>query len=141
MRYAVIRSGFVENVIELDPDSGWEPPAGSAVQAIGDAICGPGWTVDGASFAAPVIVDPVPETITRWQGRRWLLGAGLFTSVEAMIAAAGDAARIDYGVETWYRANALFETLAAAIFSEDTPEQVAARVDQMFREAAQIGLG
>ena len=139
MRHAVIREGIVENVIELDEGSGWAPPDGCTVVAIGDAVCGPGWTVDGESFTAPADSDPVPESITRWQGRHWLLEAGLFTSVEAMIAAAGDAARIDYGVETWYRSNQLFESLAAALFPEDTPEQVVARVDQMFREAARIG--
>lgn len=85
-------------------------------------------------------VLPVPASITRWQGRRWLLGAGLFSQVEAMIAAAGDAARIDYGVETWQRDNPLFEALASALFDQDTPEQVAARVDEMFRQAAQISV-
>lgn len=94
-------------------------------------------TADEPPEIAP---DPaaVPPLITRWQGRRWLLNAELFTDVESLIAAGGDVARVDYGAATWLRSNPMFETLGAALFPTETSEQVAARIDQMFREAAQL---
>lgn len=54
-RYAVIRSGVVENVVDLAPGAKWAPPEGTSLVAHDRA--GPGWLYDGSAFAAPVVPE------------------------------------------------------------------------------------
>ena len=86
---------------------------------------------DGQSWADVEIPPfPVPATITRWQGRKWLLQEELLASVEAMIAAAGLAAQIDYEAPTWYRDSPLIAQLGAAL------GKTSGGIDDFVREAA-----
>lgn len=88
---------------------------------------------EGQTWAAAELPPlPVPATITRWQGRKWLLQEELLASVEAMIAAAGLAAQIDYEAPTWYRDSPLIAQLGAAL------GKTADEIDDFFREAAAL---
>lgn len=53
MRWAVIRDGVVENVIEWDGETTWEPEPGAAIVADEDGLAQPGYLYDGVSFTAP----------------------------------------------------------------------------------------
>lgn len=51
MRYAIVISGVVENVIQWDGVTNWEPPMGAVVLALAEGQeCGPGWIWDGIQF-------------------------------------------------------------------------------------------
>jgi hypothetical protein len=47
-----VATGFVENVIDIDPDADWTCPVGHEL-IDGDDCGGPGWSWDGLSFSAP----------------------------------------------------------------------------------------
>jgi hypothetical protein len=67
MKYAIVISGIVDNVILWDGDvTRWQPAEGTtAVQLPDDSPVGPGYTYDGSAFhAAGTAPGPVPETIT-----------------------------------------------------------------------------
>lgn len=53
VRWAVIRDGVVENVIEWDGETTWEPEPGAAIVADEDGLAQPGYLYDGVSFTAP----------------------------------------------------------------------------------------
>ncbi len=60
MRKAVVRQsdGFIENVIEIEPDSTWQIPEGCSLM---DAENGsPGDTWDGKKFVKPERIEPEP---------------------------------------------------------------------------------
>ena len=60
MRKALIRQldGFVENIIEIEKESKWQPPEGCYLIDIGDAS--PGDTWDGAKFIKLITPEPEP---------------------------------------------------------------------------------
>ena len=49
-RWAVIRNGVVENVIEWDGGDGWEPPEGAKLVEDAMGVAGPGDLHDGKDF-------------------------------------------------------------------------------------------
>jgi hypothetical protein len=53
MRYAIVKNGFVTNVVvadaELASQNGW----------VDCPVAGPGWTYADGVFTAPVVVEPV----------------------------------------------------------------------------------
>jgi hypothetical protein len=53
MRYAIVKNGFVTNVVvadaELASQNGW----------VDCPVAGPGWTYVDGVFTAPVVVEPV----------------------------------------------------------------------------------
>lgn len=51
MRYALIRNGFVENVVEWD--GAGDLFSDYECVNVDDVICGPGWTYSGGEFVAP----------------------------------------------------------------------------------------
>ena len=60
MRHAVIKDGFVVNVIELEPGSKWTPPEGHSV--VRDDECQIGDTYDGTFTRINMIPEPIIET-------------------------------------------------------------------------------
>lgn len=79
MRWALIESGHVANVVEQDD----EPQISGQWVACGDAC--PGWTYDGSDFAPPPAPPspPVVPVITRRQGRLALHNAGRLVELES----------------------------------------------------------
>lgn len=63
MKYAIIRGGVVENVVEWDGESPWTPPDGTTLELLGDSPAGPGWTFNGNTFTPPVVI-PSPIKLT-----------------------------------------------------------------------------
>ncbi len=89
MRFALIDSGLVANVVEQDST----PTIPGTWVACGNA--GPGWAYDGDTFTPPPLppAPPVVPTVTMRQARLALLGASLLDDVEAAINAMAEPAR------------------------------------------------
>jgi hypothetical protein len=132
MRYAIIKNGIVDNVIEADQafaDSVGAIPAGNG--SIGDL-----W--DGTVYSKPPAPPPViPQAVTMRQARLALLGAGLLPTITAAIAAMtgtdGEAARIEweYSGEV-QRSTGLVKSMALALGLTD------AQLDELFTTAATL---
>ena len=61
MRHAVIKDGFVVNVIELEPGSKWRPPEGCTVIRADSCEIGDSW--DGVVLTnTSLIPEPIIET-------------------------------------------------------------------------------
>lgn len=130
MRWALIASGQVANVVEQDST----PPIPGTWVACGNA--GPGWAYDGETFTPPAVAAAVP-TVSRRQARRALLAADLLDDVEAAINALPEPAR----------SAALIDWQDAAEFARDWPLLItlaaalglsAAQVDDLFAAAAAL---
>jgi hypothetical protein len=53
-RYAILRSGQVENIIRWDGQTPWSPPACTiAIVLQEDSPVSAGWTYDGTTFTPP----------------------------------------------------------------------------------------
>ena len=136
-RYALIDGGVVRNVVLAD--AGW-PGLADAEQAVELAegqACGPGYTYDGQSFAAPAPVVVVPGAVTMRQARRALLAAGLLAAVEAAIDALAEPERSAARIEWEYssevqRHNGFVTQLAPALGLSD------AQLDALFVSAAAL---
>lgn len=136
MRYALINSGLVANVVEQD-STPTIPGTWVACVACGNA--GPGWAYDGSAFTPPPM-PPMPAavpTVSRRQARRALRAAGLLDDIEAAINALPEPARSDALID-WQDATEfvrnwpLLITLAAALGLSD------AQVDALFAAAAAL---
>lgn len=132
-RLAVVRVGTtppeVVTFVRVDTAAA---PAGFAL--VLESSLPSGWV------PSPDVAPPVPETVTRWQFRRWLVDHGITPeSVEAMISAT-----ISDPLE---RARALVDWRDGPIVRRDHPLLVPmaaalglteAAVDAAFREAAEL---
>lgn len=131
MKLALVRDGIVENII-VPPEGEWEAPEGCTTVALDDdAPVGPGFTYDGEAFAEPVIVEPVPASVTPLQIRKALRHAGLKEAVDAMIANVPEEIS-----EEWEYATTIDRhnpTLLAAAQGLGMSEE---QVDDLFRLAA-----
>lgn len=77
--------------------------------------------------------DPVPASVTRLQGRLALLNAGLLSTAESAINAAGGATLIWYqDAQTWERSNPILTDLGTAIGLSSSD------IDDLFRQAATL---
>jgi hypothetical protein len=88
MRYAIVEGGTVANVAVAD--------APLAHNWIASSVAQIGWRFDGTSFDPPERQAAIPDVVSMRQARLALLAAGLLDSVEAAIAAAPPAARIEW---------------------------------------------
>lgn len=87
---------------------------------------------DGTWVAAPI---PVPQIVTRRQGRLALIDAGKLLEVEAAIAAIADpieklTAQVEYEADTWERSNAFLQYMWAQLGGTE------AQLDDLFTLAA-----
>lgn len=133
MRYAIIKNTVVENVIEIEPGSAWEPEDGMTI--VQSDIAGPGWSyVKGEFVAPPPLPEPVPEKITLWQARAILDMTGNLDKANAAVAGSKNAALKavwEYGNEI-SRASGAIDDLGAAI------GLTAGEIDDLFRNAAAL---
>jgi len=143
MRFALVRDGVVENVIEAEEDfPNVEFPEGGGAAALPAQNAGPGWTYDGATFLPPVESAPVPQSVTMFQAREILRrtpapgGVALLDAVNAFV----DAQRLEqptlalaWEYATQVERNGVFVTALASVFGlSDTA------LDDLFRLAAAI---
>lgn len=69
MRYAIVREGIVENVVEWDGDTEkWSPPGETTVHAAGAAVSR-GWTYADGAFVPPPAPVPSFAQIAAAKGR------------------------------------------------------------------------
>lgn len=133
MRWALIESGHVVNVVEQDD----EPQIDGQWVACGDAC--PGWTYDGSAFAPP----PAPPTpalvpvVSMRQARLALHGASLLTVVEAAINAMAEPAKTQARIEWDYATEVRRDwptllAMQAALGWTDT------QIDNLFAAAAAL---
>lgn len=131
-----MRQGFIDQagalqlIADFDPG---EPPEGWAkIDVPGHVTYG--WVFDGATWFAPE--DPniaVPESVSMFQARAALIGAGLFEQVDAYCHAQGGLI-----LQAWEYANvaprngSLINALGHQLGLSD------AQIDALFRAAAQI---
>ena len=134
-RYAIIDGGVAVNIVEADAtfakDRGWVM---AKTAGIGDV-----W--DGATWHTPEPpTAPVPDAITRAQGKAALIHADLMPAMLAMKASTADAkdralAEVTMNdAEVWRRDNAFLNAAGAAI------GLTSAQLDDLFRRAATIEL-
>lgn len=131
MRAAKIESGVVVAV--------WEVPS---LDCYGDEcllVQAPDWVgvgaaFDGSTFTAPASPPAAPiEQVTMRQARLAMLQAGLLSAVNAAVAAADEATRIEWEFSNWVeRDNALVSTLASALGLTDQ------QLDDLFALAATL---
>lgn len=134
-------AGFVQNIIlahhaDVDPQALGHPEGWQAVDGEGGAI---GDTWDGLQFLRPPVPEaepPVPDSITRAQGKAALIYADLMPAVTAFIASIADPkdralAEVTMNDEdAWRRDNAFLNAAGAAMGL--TAEQI----DDLFRQAS-----
>jgi hypothetical protein len=136
MRYAVVNSGVVENIISWDGSTSYRPPNGRTLVASDTASIGWGYNSSTGVFSAPLPVSQtpvVPKSITPRQCRLILLQQDLLASVEAMIAQQDEATRITWEFASEFkRDDPLLNQLGVALGL--TQQQI----DEFFIAAAQI---
>lgn len=71
MRHALIRDGRVENIIVLDPESGWTPPEGTSVAPIDGASVTFGYLYDGETFSPPPEPEPPAPVFPKISDRQF----------------------------------------------------------------------
>lgn len=136
MRTAVIDDTKVVNVIEADP--GFELPGFLLVPT---NTAGPGWSYVDGQFVAPELEpDPVPQSVTRAQGKAALIQAGLWSAVVSYVEGIADPTEkalaevaLNDTLE-WQRSSPFLNSAAAALGLTDE------QLDDLFRQAATIQL-
>lgn len=144
MIYARIADGAVAELLEVTGDVPLEdrfPPAITealvALDGVEAASVQEGWLYAGGLFAAPSPPPPelpsVPAAVTGRQARLALLAAGLLDAVETAIAAAPEAAQIEWRHGTTIeRASPLLAEIGGALGLTD------AQIDDLFQAAAAL---
>lgn len=128
MKAHVISNGKVVNTIIVNSLD--DLP--SLISAENGGTIGDTW--DGETFTTPVIVPPVPQSVTRFQARGALLLAGLLDGVETAMAACSDEmAKLAWQYAQEFRRDSpTIAVMAAAIGITD------AQLDDLFTVAAGI---
>lgn len=93
MRYAIIESGVITNVVL--GDEAWAAAHPDAVQLPDDSRAGPGWAwVNGAAVEPPPPPPVVPDKVTKRQARQAMVKAGIaWAAVQAKIDAMAEPQR------------------------------------------------
>lgn len=136
MRMAQIDGQAVVNVIEAEP--GYEIPGFLLVET---QEAGPGWKYIGGQFFPPSSSPtPIPQIVTRAQGKAALIQAGKWNTVLAYVASIKSPSEralaevaLNDTVE-WRRDSPFLNAAANAIGLTD------AQMDDLFRTAATIAL-
>lgn len=122
MRYAVIESGVVVNVVEADEAlDGW----------VASDEAGPGWTYVGSVFTAPVVAE-VFAVLTRYQFVRGLRANGCYAAIRGRFLLSEIRQDKWESDLYWRREDAALEDVrVGASVSEAT-------MDQVFRDGAAV---
>ena len=137
MRYALIQSGHVINVIEAADQAVADIIAAQwGAVAVQSDTAGPGDDYAAGVFTRPAPVVPVPEQVTRRQAKAALLLAGLLDSVQPAIDAIPDATQRALAQLEWdeslhfERSRPILIALATALGLDSDD------LDDLFRTAA-----
>ena len=131
MRYAVIKDGLVENVIEAPEDFSL-----AGFTLVASETAGIGWSYAGGVFVPPSPPPiPVPAVIPLWKAKAALASAGLLAGAEQVIAAASPEVQWFWEYASEMRRDA--PTLAALAGALSLSS---AQVDDLFRSADAIAL-
>lgn len=119
-KYARIQGGIVAELIELadgaDIAQFFTPAIASTMAKCGPQVQ-PGWTYDGVAFAEPAPLAPTtPNSVSMRQARLALLQVGKLADANQAVAAAGEAAMIEWEFSgTVSRASPLVVQMGAAL--------------------------
>ena len=133
MRAHIIDAGIIINTIEVD-SLDIVPGLVAAVAAEGI-----GWGYDGETFTPPAPTPPpVPQSVSRAQGKAALIAAGLWPAVLTYVAAIADPtdkalAEVALGDTQEWRRDSLFLSSAASALGLSS-----AQLDQLFIDAGGV---
>lgn len=138
--YARLDAGMVAELIEIPADGPaveemFHPDLVAALVEVPAGISpAEGWTWDGNAFApSPPAAPPPVQAVTMRQARLALLATGKLDDVEAAIAAAPRAVRIEWEYATQIeRASPIVAAIAAELDLDE------AALDALFAAAAQL---
>lgn len=138
MRYALVKNGVVENVIEADGTM--QVPADTTAIATSEA--GPGWTYADGVFSPPTPpLNSVPELVTLAQARAIMklrpgknLGPTLFDEANTIVSTSGNIPLQEFWErgDVFHRNSETLATLATQLGLTND------EVDQLFRDASAI---
>lgn len=121
MRYAIIKSGTVVNVVLADAATASNIASAAGGTAVESSTASPGDTYSGGVFTRPAPVSVVPGSITRRQARQALVLAGYsLSAVDGVIAALPEPQRTMSRIfwedsNEFERSNATLNALAPAL--------------------------
>ena len=128
MRYAIIDSGTVANIIEADADFS------DSIGAVLAQEAGIGWSYAGGVFTAPPVPPvPVPQQVTMRQACIQLEADGLLDDVEAVVATLP---RI-YQIE-WQRASVVLRDNPLVEIVRQQQGMTAEQIDTLFINASNL---
>jgi len=132
MKYAIVENGVVTNIVvsddpELAEDRGW-------IEAEGGVSIG--WTYSNGQFEEVEPQQPVPVEVTPMRAKLALYAAGLYSQVEAAVAASAAPVQIAWNNATAFRRDDPF-VLAIGQALNLTSDQI----DDLFRNAATLTTG
>lgn len=134
-RYALVRSGVIENVCEWDGNlDTWQPPEGVDAVLDPDGLADVGGAYTGGTFGpTSQTPSPVPPSVTNRQLRLVLIQMGLFDQADAFIRQQGRLAvtEWDYANEFERRHPIIVAASSAFGLSDD-------QVDDAFRLASTL---
>ena len=127
VKAAIVQNGVVENVVIVGQLSDIPGALDGTSASVGD-------TWDGSSFHRPVVVEPVPEIVSRFQGKAALATMGLLSTVEAFLDQYGS----DLQKLAWTEVQE-FRRFSPMILELAVPLNLtSAQLDDLFRLAATI---
>jgi len=131
MNYAILNAD--SRVINIAvADETWQPGEGlTKREATTGCVIGALWT--GSGWEPPVVVVPVPETITPLQARRALRAADLLDAVNAWIATQPDDAQ-----EAWEYCVEVRRDDALIAGAQEGLGLTSEQVDDLFRQGAAL---
>lgn len=132
MRTAVVRDGFVENIIIAAEN--FDPGDGSIIVEIGDQTISIGSTYDGVTFTPPAPPPlPVPQSVAPNLMRKALRRGGLIDTIEAYVATLTPDEQDDWEyAPAYYRDNPVIEAGRQALNLTES------QIDDLFRLAASL---
>lgn len=135
MRYALIHDGIVKNVIEWDGNTEtWSPSEGTVAIAVdSDTMVGPGFFYDGSTFVQPVVIEPVPDSVTPLQMRKALRQLGMKPTIDAFLSTLDEEA-----LEEWEYATAIDRYNPTLMTAAGLLPMTEGQVDDLFRLAASL---
>lgn len=129
-RYALIKKGKVENIVEWDGDTTrWSPPGD--VIAVQTKTAGAGDGYDGTIFTPPPA--PVPTHVYPLQMRKALRKQGLKPRVDAYVSTL-----VEEKVEAWEYADIIPRSHGLVVEAAAALGMTEAQTDDLFRIAATL---
>ena len=137
-RYAIVVADSVLNVVESDQEQADAYAAREGGIAVASNTASPGDSYGDGAFARPVVVAPVPQSVTRRQARQALRLAGLLGSVQAAIDSIPDDLQRDLAQIEWDDSQEFQRHRPLLIALATQMELTSEQLDNLFRTAAAL---